>query len=138
MSTVRAGSRTGWWSFAIVDPGVRWPFSTVKTLVDGWPVWMKEYPTIPTLEVQSVSKAAEGIEPLRTPSSRSCSMSILAVESVRGVEILAAPMSLACSPARDVRVRLPLGGVTRSGAVAADLSADCSARHCRPSCRTLY
>ena len=53
------------------------------------------------------------------------------------MDILAAPMSLACSPARDVRVRLPLGGVTRSGAVAADLSADCSARHFRLGCSAL-
>ena len=38
MSTVRAGYRTGWWGFDIVDPGVRWPSAMVKTVVDGWPV----------------------------------------------------------------------------------------------------
>ena len=32
MVTVRAGCHTGWWSFAIVDPGVRWPSATVKNL----------------------------------------------------------------------------------------------------------
>ena len=65
-------------------------------------------------------------------------MSILTVESVRGVGILVAPMVLACFRARAGRGRVPLGGETRDGAAAAALIADCSACHCRPGCRTLY
>ena len=65
-------------------------------------------------------------------------MSILAVESVRGVGTLAAPMALACSHARMGRRRVPLGGGTRAGADAAALSDDCSARYCRLGCRALY
>ena len=64
-------------------------------------------------------------------------MSILAVVSVRGVGNLAAPMALACSRARVGRGRVPLGGGTRSGAAAAALSADCSARHFRLGCSAL-
>ena len=52
--------------------------------------------------------------------------------------ILAAPMALACPRSRVGRGHVPLGGATRAGAAAAALSADCSARHCRPGCRTLY
>ena len=55
MSNVCTGSLTGWWSFASVEPGVLWPSTTVKTLVDGWPVWMKGSPTMPALEVHDVS-----------------------------------------------------------------------------------
>ena len=54
MYTVRAGSLTGWWSFASVEPGVKWPYSTVKTLLDGQPVLMKVSLTMPELEVHSV------------------------------------------------------------------------------------
>ena len=64
MSTVRAGSCTGWWSFSIVDLGVRWLSATVKTLVNGWPVWMKVSPIMPVLEVHMVSYAAEEMGPL--------------------------------------------------------------------------
>ena len=55
MSTVCTVYRTGWWSFSIVDPGVRWPSATVKILVDGWPVCMKVSPTMLTLEMHTVS-----------------------------------------------------------------------------------
>ena len=75
---------------------------------------------------------------LRTPSFRSSSTSIPAVESIRGVGALAAPMALACSCARVVYRRVPLGGGTRDGAAAAALSADRSDRHCRLGCRYLY
>ena len=55
MSTVRAGCFTGWWSFASVDPGVFGPSGTLKTLVDGQPVWMKVSPIMPELEFYAVS-----------------------------------------------------------------------------------
>ena len=51
-------------------------------------------------------------------------MSILAVERVRGVGTLAAPMALASYRARVVHGRVPLGGGTRDGAASAALSAD--------------
>ena len=138
ISTVRAGSRTRWWSFAIVEPGVRWPSAKMKTLVDGWPVRIKGSPNMPALEVHDVSWAAEGIEPSRTPSSRSFSVSILGFESVKGVGILEAPMALAFHRSRDSRRRVPLDGATTAEAADDALSADFSARHCRPGCRNLY
>ena len=38
MSTVCAGSRTGWCNFAMFDPGVWWTSETENTLVDFWVV----------------------------------------------------------------------------------------------------
>ena len=67
MSTVRAGSRTGWCSFATLDPGVLCPVATVNILVDGWSVGMNGSPSSPALEVHAVSYAAEGMEPSRIP-----------------------------------------------------------------------
>ena len=55
MSNVRAGSLTGWWSFASVEPGFLWPSATVKTLVDGRNVWMRGSCTMPALEVHALS-----------------------------------------------------------------------------------
>ena len=68
MSTVRAGSRTGCYRFATLDPGVLFPVETVNILVNGWSVGMKGSPSIPALEVHAVSYAAEGMDPSRTPS----------------------------------------------------------------------
>ena len=65
-------------------------------------------------------------------------MSILAFESIRGVGILATPMALAWSCSRAGRGRVLPSGATKAGSASAALSADCSARHCRPGCRTLY
>ena len=110
----------------------------MKTLVDGWLVWMKVSPTIPALEVHAVLWAAEGIEISITPSFSSCSVSFLDFESGRGVGILAAPMALACSNTRAGLRRALLGDAMRSGSAASTLGADCSALHCRPGCSTLH
>ena len=67
MLTVRAGSRTGWCSFATLDPGVLCPVATVNIFVDGWSVGMNGSPSSPAWEVHTVSYAAEGMEPSRTP-----------------------------------------------------------------------
>ena len=67
MSTVRAGSRTGWCSFATLDPGVLCPVATVKIFLYGWSVGMNGYPSSPACEVHAVSYAAEEMEPSRTP-----------------------------------------------------------------------
>ena len=55
MYNVCAGSLTGWFSFASVEPGVLWPSATVKNLMDGQPVWMKGSPNMPALEVHALS-----------------------------------------------------------------------------------
>ena len=86
MSTVRAGSLTGWCSFASVEPGVLWPSATVKTLVDGRPIWMKGSPTMPALEVNAVSLAAEEMELFRTPSLGFFSVRALVSASEAGTE----------------------------------------------------
>ena len=75
MSTVRAGSCTGWCSFAPLDHGVLCPVATVNILVDGWSVGMNGSPSSPVLEVHAVSYAAEGMEPSRTPFLSCPSMS---------------------------------------------------------------
>ena len=67
MYTVRAGLRTGWCSFATLDPWVFCPVATVNILVDGWSVGVNGSPSSPAMEVHAVSYAAEGMEPSRTP-----------------------------------------------------------------------
>ena len=67
MSTVRAGSLTGWYSFETLDPGVLFTVATVNILGDGWSVGMNGSLYIPGLEVHAVSYAAEGMEPSRNP-----------------------------------------------------------------------
>ena len=67
MSTVRAGSRTGWCSFETLDPGVLFPVATVNIFVYGWSVGMNGSPSSPAWEVHAVSYAAEGMEPSMTP-----------------------------------------------------------------------
>ena len=70
MSTALAGSRTGWCSFATVNPGVLDPVATVNTLVDISLVGMKGLLGIPALDVQVVMHAAEGMEQCRPPFLR--------------------------------------------------------------------
>ena len=54
ISTVQAGSLTGWWSFATVDPGVLQSSSTEKILMDGWLVCINGSPIITAFEVHAV------------------------------------------------------------------------------------
>ena len=70
MSTKRAGSRTAWASLAMVLAGAGRPSVRAKTLVEGWPVWIKGSHARPSFDVHAVSQAAEGIEPSRTPRLR--------------------------------------------------------------------
>ena len=67
ISTVWAGSRTRWCSFATLDPGVLCTVATVNIFVDGWYVGMNGSPSSPAWEVHAVSYDAEGMEPSRTP-----------------------------------------------------------------------
>ena len=75
VSTVRAGSHTGWCNFANMEPRVLNPGVTVKTLVDVSSVRMNGLPGSPVLEMQAMSYAAEGIDPSRTPALSTASLS---------------------------------------------------------------
>ena len=72
MLTVRAGSQTAWCSLATVVAGIARPSARANTLVERWLVRMKESLGLPAWEVHTVSHAAEGMEPLRTPCFNCC------------------------------------------------------------------
>ena len=76
MSTVRAGSRTLWWSFSTLKPAVAWTSARANILVDGLLVWMNGSLTMPAWEVHDVLYAADGIKPFNTPFL-SCSFVIV-------------------------------------------------------------
>ena len=76
MSNVRAGSGTLCSSLAIAVAGVGWKSKRVNIFDEFCPVSMNGSPIMPLWEVQAVSHAAEGVEPLRTPTLVCSSVSV--------------------------------------------------------------
>ena len=68
MSTACAGSCTGWFSFATMEPGALYPIATVNTLVNTLVAGMNEMPNTPVLEVQDVLYPDEGMIQSRAPA----------------------------------------------------------------------
>ena len=78
MLTVRAGSRALCSRLATVVVGVRWPLARTNIFDDFCPIGMKGLPIISVWEVQAVSHAADGMEPLSTPTLVCASVSMAA------------------------------------------------------------
>ena len=56
--------------------GVRWPSARANIFDDFFPVGMNGLPIMPAWEVQAVSRAVDGMEPLRTPILICASVSV--------------------------------------------------------------
>ena len=76
MTTVRAVSRTLCSILVKVVAGVGWPLARADVFDNFCPVGMKGSPIMPVWEVQAVSHAAYGMDPLMTPTLVCASVSV--------------------------------------------------------------
>ena len=78
MSTVRAGSRTFWYSLATFEPTAGCPSASANIVLEGSYVCMNGSPILPAFDVHAFSHAAGVMVPLSTPSFNCSSVSVLA------------------------------------------------------------